>query len=423
MQLSNVFVILFIVGTVFSVCINQWLEYIDYRFRKLHGTETPSEIAEYIDSEKIKKTVPYKNAKYKIWIPSMIATTALDVILLASGFYPWLFFSFWNWTTNVYWTVILFAFIISIPGALIAIPFSLYQEFVIEKKFGFSTMTIKLWILDELKSILVSGIVSILLLLVMTFLFEHTAGWWWLLLGVIYVAFSLLVSIIYPLFIAPLFNKFSPLEDGELKLSLENLMEKAGFKASGVFIMDASKRSKHSNAYFTGIGKSKRIVLYDTLVNQLSVNEILAVLGHELGHYKKHHIVKRMCFMIPVIFIALYIVSILIQNTALYTGFYFGISESIFNHMQFVGLFLLGEVFQGYARIPELVINYFSRRDEFEADRYAAELCGSGESLVTALIKLHTENLSELTPPPVYCLFNYDHPPLLERIRAIRNIK
>jgi STE24 endopeptidase len=422
MQLNNVFVILFFIGTGISLCLNQFLEYTDYKFRKIHGNDIPSELADVVDREKIAKTVLYEDSKYKLWIPSSLLSTVLDIFLLASGFYPWLFFSFWNLTSNIYGTVILFAFIISIPAGLIAIPFSLYQEFVVEKKFGFSTMTVKLWIVDELKSLLLSAVVSVLLLAVMTFLFEHAASFWWLLLGIIYILFSLLVSVIYPVFIAPLFNKFTPLDDGSLKNALEKLLASAGFAVRGVFVMDASKRSKHSNAYFTGIGKSKRIVLYDTLLAQLSTEETVAVLSHELGHYKKHHVVKRLCCMIPVVFFVLAVADILVGTPSLYQGFGFSTPAGLFPHMKFIGLFLLSEVFGGFSFLPALLGNYFSRKDEFEADRVASELCGSGEPLITALIKLHSENLSELTPPPVYCLFRYDHPPLLERIRAIRNV-
>lgn len=420
MIFSNIFVIIYIVGTAVSFLLNQALEYTDFSFRAKNGRTVPAELSGHITAEQLKKTCAYEDAKYKLWILSDITETAINIILLFSGFYPYLFNSIFAATNNIYWTVILFAFIASIPSAVVSVPFSLYQEFVIEKKFGFSKMTFKLWLADELKNILIGGIMSAVLLLIMTVLFEHATSSWWYLLGIVYILFSLGISVIYPMFIAPLFNKFTPLENGELKTRVTSFMERTGFKANGVFIMDASKRSAHSNAYFTGIGKSKRVVLYDTLVSQLTTDEIGAVLGHELGHYKKHHIVKRLCAMIPLIFAALFIVSILITRIDLYTSFGFSASPELLPHMKFIGLFLLGQIFSPLGIFWSLISNYFSRRDEYQADAYAKYLCGTGEYLSTALIKLNKENMSEITPPAIYCVFNYSHPTLLERMRAIK---
>ena len=182
--------------------------------------------------------------------------------------------------------------------------------------------------------------------------------------------------------------------------------------------MDAQKRSNHSNAYFTGLGKNKRIVLYDTLVNQLTTEEVVAVLAHELGHCKHHHITKRMVITVPLIFAALFAVGVLIKNDSLYAGFGFD-PEKGFAALKFVGMFLLGLSFGGFDTIASLISNASSRRDEFQADRYSRDMCGSGTPLSTALIKLNKENLSEIVPPKIYSVFNYSHPPLLERIRAV----
>ena len=184
-----------------------------------------------------------------------------------------------------------------------------------------------------------------------------------------------------------------------------------------MFVMDASKRSKHSNAYFTGFGKTKRVVLYDTLIAQLKPEEIKAVLGHELGHYKHHHIIKKMCVMIPCIFGALFLMSLFISRSDLYTTF--GFTVQPVPEVQFLGIFLLGLVFGGFGTLLSPVTNFFSRRDEFQADAFAKNLCGTGKPLVTSLVTLNKENLSELTEPKIYSVFNYSHPPLLERIRAL----
>jgi STE24 endopeptidase len=418
MQFSNTFVIIYFTGVLFSFILNEFLEYADYRYRKIHGHIVPQELTDYMTADDLARTCAYEDAKYKLWIPSGFVAAAIGVTLMVSGFYPYLFNLIWNITTNVYVTVLLFALCASIPEAVISLPFELYGEFNIEKKFGFSTMTFRLWFQDQVKSLIISIVIAVPLLLIMTALLEHTS-WWWLLLGSVYVVFSLGMSIVYPLWIAPLFNKFTSLEDGELRMRVTTYLEKTGFHASGVFVMDASKRSNHSNAYFTGIGKSKRVVLYDTLVKQLSVDELGAVLGHELGHYKKHHIIKRLCVMIPLIFIVLFAVNAVINWKMLYTGFGFIVPDVIFPHMKFIGLFLLSESFGNYRSLAGLVGNYFSRRDEYAADRFSAELCGSGKPLCSALVKLNKENKSEITPPKIYSIFNSSHPTLLERIKAI----
>ena len=433
MKFSNLFVIIYIIGTALSFLLNQILEYADYSFRKKHGMEIPSELSEHIDSETQKKTCAYEDAKYFLWVPKNILSEALSVVLVFSGFYVWLFESLWSWLGNTYLTALLFSVCAGIPGAVLSLPFDLIREFRIEKKFGFSKMTFKLWLLDSLKSLLVGAVLGIPLMCAAVALLTHASSWWWILLGAIYVAFTFIVSYVYPVLIAPMFNKFTPVEEGELKERLEKLLEKTGFKAKSMFVMDASKRSSHSNAYFTGLGKNKRIVLYDTLIQQLSTDEIEAVLAHELGHYKKKHIIRKQCILIPAIFIMLGALSILVKMPMLYEGFGFkltvenlsgtGLFSVCAPQLMFVGMFFAGLVFEGYTPLAGLIANVASRHDEFEADAFSAQLCESGKPLSTALIKLNKENLSETQVPKIYSVFNYSHPPLLERIRAVTSDK
>lgn len=418
MNYSNVFVILFLAGTFYDFFINQLLEFIDWSFRKKHGTEVPKELEGHVDSEKLKQVCAYEDAKYFFWIPKNIVNMIISVALVVSGFYVWVFNLSWDWTSNVYLTILLFVFLSSIPSTVLMIPFKLYREFKIEKKFGFSNMTLKMYILDSIKETLVSLLIAVPLILAAVAFIGHFEKLWWLYFGLVYLAIALGLSYVYPIWVAPLFNKFVPLEDGELKEKIEVLFEKTGFKTSGIFTMDASKRSNHSNAYFTGLGKNKRIVLYDTLVNQLTTEEVVAVLAHELGHCKHHHITKRMVITVPLIFAALFAVGVLIKNDSLYAGFGFD-PEKGFAALKFVGMFLLGLSFGGFDTIASLISNASSRRDEFQADRYSRDMCGSGTPLSTALIKLNKENLSEIVPPKIYSAFNYSHPPLLERIRAV----
>ena len=420
MDFSNIFVILFIVGTIFSFLLEMLLERIDFSFRKKHGREIPEIVSSHVDSDTLNKTCLYEDAKYRLWIPSSILETLLSFYLVFCGFYPVLIERIWTWTDNSFFAAILFLILGGVPGALLSLPFALYSEFGIEKHFGFSNMTLGMWIADEIKGFFVNMMIMIPLLLAMIGLFKYASDWWWILLGCIYFAFSIGISIIYPIFIAPIFNKFTPLEEGELKTRLEELLKKCGFKASGLFVMDASRRSGHSNAYFTGFGKSKRVVLYDTLIEQLSVDEIEAVLGHELGHYKHHHILKKMLFMIPAVFAVLFIISMLVKLPSLYSGFGFVNVEVVPYQMMFIGIFLLSLVFGEWGILLNPIMNFLSRRDEFQADAFAKKICGTGEPLCTALIKLNKENLSEIQVPKIYSVFNYNHPPLLERIAALR---
>lgn len=421
MQLSNIFVILFVVGTVVEFVVDYSLEFLDYKHRKLKGRNIPTELTEYITAEDLDKTCKYEDAKYKSYLVQFPIKTFFSAALLLFGFYAFVYNAAWSWTSSTFWAFFLFQVITSVPSNILSIPFDLYDEFKIEKKFGFSTMTFKLWLLDEIKSFAIGLIVALPLLFAICFLLQKATSWWWILLSVVVIIFSLIISIVYPMFIAPLFNKFSPLEEGELKTRLESLLQKCGFKSSGLYVMDASKRSKHSNAYFTGFGKSKRVVLYDTLINQLTPEEIEAVLGHELGHYKHRHIVKRLFVVCPVIVLVFFLVNLFINTPSLYNGFGFTVSSEIPLNLLPVGLLLLMSIFNGFMTFLSPITNHFSRKDEFEADKFSQNLCGTYKPLASALIKLNKENLSEITVPKIYSVFNYSHPPLLERIQAMKN--
>lgn len=424
MQFSNPFVIIYVVGVVSSYVLWLALKIVSLRHRRtVTLASLPPKLAEAYTAEQIEASKKYRDACNKFAIVSGTVQTALGVALLCGGYFAWAANVCARLTQSAYLFVILFAVLAGIPLSLIEIPFDLYGEFVIEKKFGFSKMTLGLWLRDNLVSLVVSAVIAVPLLLILVALVSHTTLWW-LLLGAVYVAFSLGLSVIYPLVIAPLFNKFTPLEDGELKTRVTSYLEKSGFKAQGVFVMDASKRSGHSNAYFTGFGKSKRVVLYDTLIEQLSVDELGAVLAHELGHYKHHHIAKRLFITIPIIFVALFVVSLLVALPELYAGFGFAAFAENMSGLQtapiyFVGAFLLGEIFENFSVFAGAVANKFSRRDEYQADDYAKKLCGTGEPLITSLIKLNKENKSEVMPARIVSAFYYSHPTLAERIEKL----
>ncbi len=420
-MISSHFIISFcIIGLAVSFLLDHVLEAVDFVHRRLHGTEIPEEISGMAISKKdLELTCIYEDSKYFSWIPSATVAFALRIVLILSGYYVFIFRNAYGLTESIYLTVILFALLQGIPDFILQLPFSLYNEFVRERKFGFSNMTFSMWCMDLVKSFIVSAIILVPLLLSVSFIVCHFSSSWWLIFATFYLAFSLIVSYVYPTIIAPIFNKFTPLEDGELRERIESLFEKTGFHTSGIFVMDASRRSNHSNAYFTGLGKNKRIVLYDTLLKQLSVDEVLSVLAHELGHCKHHHVTKRLFVMIVLVYASLFLADRVVNLPALYEAF--GVDAQEMNSIiRLFGIFLLGLCFEGYSWIFSVLSNISSRRDEFQADSYARNMMGTGEYLVTALIKLNKENMSEISVPKIYSLFNYSHPPLVERIKNLR---
>lgn len=431
---SNVFVIIFLAGTILSFLINHFLEFADYRSRCKNGGILPPEIADFeessvFDTEKLQKIVNYENSKYFVWIFSSTLNLILQLCLILFGFYPFVFekicliTGFPDGVLNSTVCFFLFLILTSIPDSILSIPFELYEEFVLEKKFGFSKMTLKLWIFDNLKSFALSLIMSALLSFASSAFFIAFPKMWWLILAAVLILFTFIMQVIYPKFIAPLFNKFTPLEEGELKNKITEILNKTGFVSGGLFVMDASKRSGHSNAYFSGFGKSKRIVLYDTLIKSLTTDEIVAVLGHELGHFKLKHITKKMIFLIPLEFVIFFVLYLVSQSTLLYSGFGFDmINLQNVGFVQFLGIFLASMIYSSLSEILSPLKNAFSRRDEFKADEFSAKITGNSRSLCTALLKLNSENLSELLPPKIYVWWNFDHPSLTERIAALKKI-
>ena len=432
---TNPFVIIFFAGTILNFLINQILEFLDYRARKINGGTLPEQLKkipvaqERFDTEKLKKICAYENAKYFLWIPSSICTILLTATLILFGFYPWCFDLICKITgfpesfANSFLSFFLFLVITSIPESILSIPFDLYSQFKIEKKFDFNKMTIKLWITDQIKNLILSLILGALLSLAASFVFIKFTNSWWFLLSAILIGFTFIMQIVYPKFIAPLFNKFTPLEPGELKEKITDLLQKTGFVSDGLFVMDESKRSTHSNAYFTGFGKSKRIVLYDTLIKNLSTDELTAVLGHELGHFKLKHILKRLLIVIPMEFVLMFVLFWLAQNLELYQGFGFAsITSQNVSSVQFIGLFLTTSVFSSVIELISPLTNFTSRKNEFAADAFSAKETGNPQNLITALIKLNADNLSELLPPKIYVFWNYSHPTIIERIEKLSEV-
>ena len=419
MDIKNLFIIIFLTFFIASTITKLTLTFINYFHRKKHLGVIPKELEGRLDAEKMKKMDEYSNVMMVYSLCSMIINKTIILLLLSLGFYPWLVNVFNGWTQNLYFLVILFFFTGDLLDTILSIPGSLYFHFGIEKKFGFNKMTLGLWFSDLVKELILSFVIQAIMLCALVFVFKIFANMWWLPIWGFMILFSLAMQVIYPQFIAPLFNKFSPLPEGELRDKLTNLLIKSGYKPDGLFVVDSSKRSTHSNAYFTGMGKAKRIVLYDTLIEQMTADELTAVMGHEIGHRKKGHLLKGIIISFVQSLVMLFIASKLLTLPALYSGFGFVINGEMF----YIGLFLLSIVFSPVSYFFQPIGAWRSRCHEYEADRFSAELTGMPEALIEGLIKLNLDNLSNLYPAPSYVKFYASHPPLLQRIAALRKIK
>jgi STE24 endopeptidase len=300
-----------------------------------------------------------------------------------------------------------------VVGGLIDLPFTLYQTFVIEERFGFNKMTWRLWLGDMVKSTVVGIIIGLPIAWLILWLMGAAGSTWWLWAWGVWMAFNLLLLLVYPTFIAPLFNKFQPLEDETLKARVTALMQRCGFAAKGLFVMDGSKRSAHANAYFTGFGAAKRVVFYDTLLAKLSPGEVDAVLAHELGHFKHKHIIKRIVSLFALSLAGFGLLGWLSTQTWFYTGLGVRPNMGAPNDALALLLFLLAVPVFTFFISP--LFAQLSRKHEFEADAYAVKQT-SGQDLSTALLKLYEDNASTLTPDPVFVKFYYSHPPASERL-------
>jgi STE24 endopeptidase len=298
-------------------------------------------------------------------------------------------------------------------GAVLDLPLSWYSTFVLEERFGFNKMTPGLWLGDLLKSSLVGAVIGLPILALILWLMGSTGGLWWLWAWAAWMGFNLLILVLYPTVIAPLFNKFEPLQDEQLKSRVNALMRRCGFSAKGLFVMDGSKRSAHANAYFTGFGAAKRVVFYDTLLKQLTPDEVDAVLAHELGHFRHKHIVQRIVMLFGLSLGALWLLGWLSQQVWFYSGLGVQVHLNAPNDALALLLFLLVVPVFSYFVSP--LSAHLSRRHEFQADAYACAQT-SGSDLSSALLKLYKDNASTLTPDPLFARFYYSHPPASERL-------
>ena len=307
--------------------------------------------------------------------------------------------------------------ILMIAYELLTLPFSVYVTFVIEERFGFNRTTPRIFIIDMLKGLALTVLLGGPLLAGILALFEYAGNYAWLYCWVAVTIFNMVIQFIAPIWIMPLFNKFTPMEPGELKDAIQNYARSTGYEVRNISVMDGSKRSTKANAFFTGFGRTKRIALFDTLISKHTIQELIAVLAHEIGHYKKKHVLWGILISIAHTGLIFYILSVLLGSSGLYQAFYM-------NHISiYAGILFFGLLYTPAEMVLSIALNMFSRRNEYEADRYAVQTTGESESLVEALKKLHSDNLSNLTPHPFYVFLNYSHPTLLQRVQAINLYK
>jgi STE24 endopeptidase len=411
----NLYLFIIIAAYLIIVAFGYWLDFLNLAHLKKHGSVVPPEFTGQIDQALLSKTRDYnvENTKFAFVSSAFNNLVFLIFILSLLNLYN-------TWVSslnlNFILTGLVFFLVLTYAETVISIPFSLYSTFKIENKYGFNTMTLKLWLTDTIKSLLISTVLLGLLIAVGLFIIQKSPGWWWLWVWGFFLAFSIFMMYLSPYVIEPLFHKFTPLEDERLETGVRDLMSNVGIKVSRVFKMDASKRTKHTNAYFTGIGKVKRIVLYDTLIEKMDYDEIISVLAHEAGHWKKKHVLKYIIVTEAIALIAIYIAFHLLQSTILLDIFH--IEKESF----FASLIILGFIGSIVSFPFSPLFNWYSRKNENEADKYSYELTGNKEGMISALVKLSRDNLSNLHPHPLYALFHYSHPPVLERIRNIRAI-
>lgn len=394
---------------VISFGLERLLSYLNMRN---HQPALPDSLQGRYDEEKYTKSFDYHQVNYRFSLLQSVISTVVLLVLLVTGAFGWLDEWLRGFTEHAIYLPLLYFGVLFIVSDLSSLPFQLYGTFVIEERFGFNKMTPKTFVTDKLKSyvltILIGGLVMGVLLWLIDSLGPNFWLWFWGFLSL----FMLVVNVFYTSLLLPLFNKLTPLEDGSLRQAIEAYSQKVAFPLDNVLVMDGSKRSSKANAFFSGLGKQKKVVLFDTLIENHEEDQLVAVLAHEVGHYKKKHVLQGLVLSVLQTGLMLFILSRFIQAPVL-TEAMGGSAVAI--HLNFLAFGLL---YSPLSMIIGLLMNLFSRKNEYEADHYAATTYEAAP-LKEALIKLHSDNLSNLTPHPWYVFFHYSHPPLLQRIGAL----
>jgi len=403
-----------ILGTIiFSFLLDLITEILNLKALK---DELPEEFVGTYDPEDYKKSQEYTRVQTKFGFVTSIFGLAVTLSFWFLGGFNFLDQIVRDWELNAIWTGLLYIGILTFSRSIISLPFSIYSTFIIEEKFGFNKTTPKTFILDILKGTLLGIVLGGPLLAGVLAFFEFAGPLAWLYCWGAVTLFTLFVQFIAPTWIMPLFNKFTPLEEGELRTAILKYADSVKFSLQNLFVMDGSKRSSKSNAFFTGFGKNKRIALFDTLIEKHTVPELVAVLAHEIGHYKKKHIIQSMIISILHTGAMFFLLSIFLTHSGLFDAFYMQ------NMSIYAGLIFFGMLFSPIEMILSIFMQIFSRKNEYEADKYAADTTGETVHMISALKKLSLHNLSNLTPHPFFVFLNYSHPPVLARIEALRKV-
>lgn len=414
--------LIFAATLVLGLLVKFYLASRQIRHVMQHRDQVPDAFAETITLQSHQKAADYTVAKTRFGLLGMAFGSAVLLGWTLLGGLDLLNQAIGAWGLNAYGVLVpqlaLLA-IFAVIGGLLDLPFTLYSTFRIEERFGFNKITLRLWLMDLVKATLVGAAVGLPIVALILWLMGSAGSLWWLWAWSAWMGFNLLALVLYPTVIAPLFNKFKPLEDETLKARVTALMQRCGFAAKGLFVMDGSKRSAHANAYFTGFGAAKRVVFYDTLLSQLSPNEVDAVLAHELGHFKHKHIIKRIAIMFAMSLAGFALLGWLSSQVWFYTGL--GVRPNLAGGNDALALLLFLAVVPLFSFFITPLSARFSRKHEFEADAYALSKT-DGKDLQSALLKLYKDNASTLTPDAMFVKFYYSHPPASERLERMNTI-
>lgn len=421
---SLLFTLAFAAALLLGLALKFWLATRQVRHVARHRAAVPVPFAERIPLAAHQKAADYTITKARLGMLEMALGAAVLLGWTLLGGLDALNQALLGVLGGGMWQQMAFLVAFAAISGLIDLPLSLYQTFVVEERFGFNKMTWRLWLADALKGLLVGAIIGLPIAALILWLMGAAGPLWWLWAWCFWMGFNLLLMVIYPTFIAPLFNKFQPLEDESLKARVTALMQRCGFSAKGLFVMDGSRRSAHANAYFTGFGAAKRVVFYDTLLRQLAPGEVEAVLAHELGHFKHRHIIQRIVMMFALSLAGFALLGWLSTQVWFYTGLGVRPNLSLDPAMaaapnDALALLLFMLVVPVFTFFISPLFSQQSRRHEFQADAYAAAQA-SGADLSSALLKLYEDNASTLTPDPVYVKFYYSHPPATERLARMQ---
>jgi STE24 endopeptidase len=413
---SHAFSILFIGFLAMTLIARFWLGSRHIRHILAFRSAVPPQFAEKIPLAAHQKAADYTIAKTKLSLVMLLVSTAVLIGFTFMGGLQWLSITVLQFTNGgiTYQIGLLAAF--AVISGVIDLPFDYYSQFVLEEKFGFNKMTLRLFFTDMVKSLALGAAIGLPLIWVILTLMDKSGPLWWLYAWMVFSGFQLLMLVLYPTVIAPLFNKFTPLDDDSLRTRIENLMQRVGFASKGLFVMDGSKRSAHGNAYFSGFGAAKRIVFFDTLLSRLQPQEIEAVLAHELGHFKLKHIVKRIVVMFAISLGFLALLGFLKTQTWFYTGL--GVEPMLNAGNDAMALILFTLTLPIFTFFLSPLNSISSRKHEFEADAFAAKYTNA-KDLVSALVKLYEDNASTLTPDPIHSAFYDSHPPATIRINKL----